>query len=197
MWQSVICCLLAGLLMWIPDWFGVMNVWTLLIPAALFFFGAGMLFPLATSGAMEPFPFLAGTAGALVGGLQNIGSGVLASLSAMLPQTGQGSLGLLMTLMGLLIVLCWLPLATRMSHQGSLFKLTSPQHRHQLHGRTMLLYQITHHPHMRRGVRIKRLIARTKHVVWRLLPSVRAQAMPVARLAATTRLRVFAATPFL
>ncbi|HDW7433137.1 TPA: multidrug efflux MFS transporter EmrD, partial [Escherichia coli] len=46
MWQSVICCLLAGLLMWIPDWFGVMNVWTLLIPAALFFFGAGMLFPL-------------------------------------------------------------------------------------------------------------------------------------------------------
>ena len=61
---------------------------------------------------------LAGTAGALVGGLQNIGSGVLASLSAMLPQTGQGSLGLLMTLMGLLIVLCWLPLATRMSHQG-------------------------------------------------------------------------------
>ncbi|EFN7418150.1 TPA: multidrug efflux MFS transporter EmrD, partial [Escherichia coli] len=49
---------------------------------------------------------------------QNIGSGVLASLSAMLPQTGQGSLGLLMTLMGLLIVLCWLPLATRMSHQG-------------------------------------------------------------------------------
>ena len=118
MWQSVICCLLAGLLMWIPDWFGVMNVWTLLVPAALFFFGAGMLFPLATSGAMEPFPFLAGTAGALVGGLQNIGSGVLASLSAMLPQTGQGSLGLLMTLMGLLIVLCWLPLATRMSHQG-------------------------------------------------------------------------------
>ncbi|EHC73236.1 Multidrug resistance protein D [Salmonella enterica subsp. enterica serovar Montevideo str. S5-403] len=118
MWQSVICCLLAGLMMWIPGWFGVMNVWTLLIPAALFFFGAGMLFPLATSGAMEPFPFLAGTAGALVGGLQNIGSGVLAWLSAMLPQTGQGSLGLLMTLMGLLILACWLPLASRISHQG-------------------------------------------------------------------------------
>ncbi|MBN6454509.1 multidrug efflux MFS transporter EmrD, partial [Escherichia coli] len=108
MWQSVICCLLAGLLMWLPDWFGVMNVWTLLVPAALFFFGAGMLFPLATSGAMEPFPFLAGTAGALVGGLQNIGSGVLASLSAMLPQTGQGSLGLLMTVMGGVLVLYWL-----------------------------------------------------------------------------------------
>ena len=78
------------------------------IPAALFFFGAGMLFPLATSGAMEPFPLLTGTAGALVGGVQNSGSGVLASLTAMMPQSGQGSLGLLMTLMGLLIVLCWL-----------------------------------------------------------------------------------------
>lgn len=60
MWQSVICCLLAGLLMWIPDWFGVMNVWTLLVPAALFFFGAGMLFPLATSGAMGAVPLPGG-----------------------------------------------------------------------------------------------------------------------------------------
>lgn len=56
MWQSVICCLLAGLMMWIPGLLGIMTVWTLLVPAALFFFGAGMLFPLATSGAMEPVP---------------------------------------------------------------------------------------------------------------------------------------------
>lgn len=91
---------------------------TLLIPAALFFFGAGMLFPLATSGAMEPFPFLAGTAGALVGGLQNIGSGVLAWLSAMLPQTGQGSLGTVDDPYGIADLACWLPLASRISHQG-------------------------------------------------------------------------------
>lgn len=113
MWQSVMSCLLAGILMWIPGWFGVMNIWTLLLPAALFFFGAGMLFPLATTGAMEPFPFLAGTAGALVGGLQNIGSGLLAWFSALLPQTGQGSLGMLMTAMSGVILLCWLPLAHR------------------------------------------------------------------------------------
>lgn len=36
MWQSVICCLIAGLLMWIPGWFGVMNIWTLLVPASVF-----------------------------------------------------------------------------------------------------------------------------------------------------------------
>lgn len=113
MWQSVISCLAAGVMMWIPGWFGIITIWTLVLPAALFFFGAGMLFPLATSGAMEPFPFLAGTAGALVGGLQNIGSGGLAWLSAHLPQNGQFSLGMLMTLAGLLILLCWLPLASR------------------------------------------------------------------------------------
>ncbi|CAM3278783.1 MULTISPECIES: multidrug efflux MFS transporter EmrD [Yersinia] len=117
MWHSVISCLLAGLMMWIPGWFGIMNIWTLIIPAALFFFGAGMLFPLATTGAMEPFPYLAGAAGALVGGLQNIGSGLTTWLSAMLPQSGQFSLGLLMFAMALLILLCWWPLSHRMQRQ--------------------------------------------------------------------------------
>ncbi|CAI2471539.1 Multidrug resistance protein D [Serratia ficaria] len=118
MWYSVISCLLAGLMMWIPGWFGVMNIWTLIVPAALFFFGAGMLFPLATTGAMEPFPYLAGAAGALVGGMQNMGSGLATWLSAMLPQTGQFSLGLLMFAMAVLILLCWWPLSNRMQHQG-------------------------------------------------------------------------------
>ena len=114
MWHAVLCCLLAGILMWIPGWLGFMNIWTLLIPAAVFFFGAGMLFPLATTGAMEPFPYLAGAAGALVGGLQNVGSGLATWLSAMLPQTGQFSLGMMMFLMSILILLCWLPIAHRM-----------------------------------------------------------------------------------
>lgn len=113
MWWSVNSCLLAGAMMWIPAWFGVMTIWTLVVPAALFFFGAGMLFPLATTGAMEPWPYMAGTAGALLGGLQNLGSGLAAWLSALLPQTGQFSLGMLMSAMALLILLCWLPLSRR------------------------------------------------------------------------------------
>ncbi|HHR5883346.1 TPA: multidrug efflux MFS transporter EmrD [Providencia alcalifaciens] len=116
MWQSVLICLAAGIMMWVPGWFGIMNTWTLLVPASIFFFGAGMLFPLATTGAMEPFPYLAGAAGALVGGLQNVGSGIATWVSALMPQNGQFSLGLLMFLMSMLVVLCWLPLARRMSH---------------------------------------------------------------------------------
>jgi len=111
MWHGVNSCLLAGLLMWMPAWFGVMNIWTLLVPAALFFFGAGMLFPLATSGAMEPYAWLAGTAGALIGGLQNLGSGVVAWLSAWLPQHDQSSIGLLMFTTSLVMLLCWWPLS--------------------------------------------------------------------------------------
>jgi len=72
-----------------------------------------MLFPLATTGAMEPWPSLAGTAGALLGGLQKLGSGLAAWVSALLPQNGQFSLGMLMFAMALLILLCWLPLSKR------------------------------------------------------------------------------------
>lgn len=111
MWYGVNSCLLAGLLMWIPAWFGVMNIWTLLVPAALFFFGAGMLFPLATSGAMEPYAWLAGSAGALIGGIQNLGSGVIAWLSALMPQHDQSSLGMLMFVTSLVMLLCWWPLS--------------------------------------------------------------------------------------
>lgn len=113
MWYAVNSCLLAGVMMWIPGWLGIMNLWTLIVPASLFFFGAGMLFPLATTGAMEPWPYMAGTAGALVGGLQNLGSGLVALLSALLPQSGQFSLGMLMFATALLILLCWLPLSKR------------------------------------------------------------------------------------
>ncbi|MCX2957418.1 multidrug efflux MFS transporter EmrD [Serratia symbiotica] len=119
MWHAVLSCLLAGLMMWTPSWFGVMNIWTLIVPATLFFFGAGMMFPLATTGAMEPFPYLAGAAGALVGGMQNLGSGLAAWFSATLPQTGQFSLGLLMFAMALLILLCWWPLSNRVQHQDN------------------------------------------------------------------------------
>jgi DHA1 family 2-module integral membrane pump EmrD-like MFS transporter len=112
-WYGVNSCLLAGIMMWIPAWFGVMNIWTLLVPASLFFFGAGMLFPLATSGAMEPYAWLAGTTGALIGGMQNLGSGVIAWLSAFLPQHDQFNLGMLMFITALLMLFCWWPLSKR------------------------------------------------------------------------------------
>ncbi|GHK36447.1 multidrug transporter EmrD [Escherichia coli] len=117
MWQSVICCLLAGLLMWIPDWFGVMNVWTLLVPAALFFSVPGCCFRWRPAARWNRSP--SGGHGWRAGRrsakhwFRRAGV-ALCDVAA----NRSGQPGLLMTLMGLLIVLCWLPLATRMSHQG-------------------------------------------------------------------------------
>ncbi|MCX2533849.1 multidrug efflux MFS transporter EmrD [Plesiomonas shigelloides] len=107
MWIAVSAALLAGFSMWLCGVLGMLSVYSLLIPAAMFFFAGGMLFPLATTGALNPFPLLAGTAGALVGGLQNMGSGITTWLSASLPMHGQTTLGLLMLSMAVLIVLNW------------------------------------------------------------------------------------------
>ncbi len=117
MWRSVICCLLAGLLMWIPDWFGVINVWTLLIPAALFFSVPGCCFHWLPAARWSRSPS-AGTAGAGRRSAKHwFRRAGVALCDVAANRSGQP--GLLMTLMGLLIVLCWLPLATRMSHQGA------------------------------------------------------------------------------
>lgn len=122
MWNAIFCCLFSSFIMWLPGWFGFMNVWSLLIPASLFFFGAGMLFPLATTGAMEPFPYLSGAAGALIGGFQNIGSGIVARISANLSHKGQFSLGMLMFLVSSLIFFLWWVLSFKVDENGFLKK---------------------------------------------------------------------------
>lgn len=108
MWIAIFCCLFSSVMMFLPGLFGFMNVWSLLIPASLFFFGAGMLFPLATTGAMESFPYLSGSAGAIIGGLQNIGSGITASISSRLSHTDQFSLGISMFFISFLILIFWI-----------------------------------------------------------------------------------------
>ncbi|MGL5728099.1 MAG: multidrug efflux MFS transporter EmrD [Plesiomonas sp.] len=117
MWIGVSAAVLAGFSMWACGALGILTVYSLLIPAAMFFFAGGMLFPLATTGALNPYPLLAGSAGALVGGLQNMGSGITTWLSASLPMHGQTTLGLLMLVMGLLIGLNWLLIVYRQRQQ--------------------------------------------------------------------------------
>lgn len=111
MWQASICCFLSGIFMWIPGWLGIIKLWTVLGPASLFFFGAGMLFPLATTGAMEPYKYMAGTAGALLGGIQNIGSSSIAFVSSFFPKNGQFTIGTITFIIGITILFCWIRLS--------------------------------------------------------------------------------------
>lgn len=101
MWQSVICCLLAGLLMWIPRLVWRDECLDAARSRRAVLFRCRDAVSAGDQRRDGAVPLLAGTAGALVGGLQNIGSGVLASLSAMLPQTGQGSFGVIDDLNGI------------------------------------------------------------------------------------------------
>ncbi|MDQ1237658.1 MAG: multidrug efflux system protein [Wigglesworthia glossinidia] len=112
MWRATIFCFLSGIFMWIPGLLGIIKIWTILAPASLFFFGAGMLFPLATTGAMEPYSYMAGTAGALLGGIQNTGSSLIAFILSFFSKNNeQFTLGVITFFIGLIILLCWIRLS--------------------------------------------------------------------------------------
>ena len=105
---AILLLFLGGTSMLIPGLLNYISVTLLIIPASLYFIAAGLLAPAATTGATDPFPKQAGTAGAIVGGMQNIGAGLITLLSAWLPQNNQLCLGTLMTLLAIVagFILC-------------------------------------------------------------------------------------------
>lgn len=107
---GIIFLALGSLIILVPGLLGVVNAASLVGGAAVYFIGSGILYPTATSCAIEPFPGQAGTAGAILGGMQNLGAGVVTLLAATFPMQGQLGLGIIMTLMVLIVALsfAWL-----------------------------------------------------------------------------------------
>jgi len=69
--------LLSGVLMIaIYKIYGI-RITGILLPGSLLFAGAGIILPTATTKAIDNFPTMSGTAGALIGGLQNFGGGII------------------------------------------------------------------------------------------------------------------------
>ena len=64
---------LGSLIILVPGLLGMVSAASLVGGAAVYFIGSGILYPTATSCAIEPFPGQAGTAGAILGGMQNLG----------------------------------------------------------------------------------------------------------------------------
>ena len=79
------------------------NAAIILIAASFYLGGGGLLFPAATTGAIEPFGHLAGTAGAVLGGVQNIGAGVATMISACIPQFSQLPMGAILLALAILM----------------------------------------------------------------------------------------------
>ncbi len=86
----------GALVVLIPGAFGHTTVLTLIGGATTYFLGAGILFPAATTGAVSPFPYHAGTAGAVLGGMQNLGAGLATMAASFMPADNQMPLGILM-----------------------------------------------------------------------------------------------------
>ncbi|MGR5175101.1 multidrug efflux MFS transporter EmrD [Vibrio parahaemolyticus] len=91
----------AGIVL-LPGLSGLTDAWTLTAGSTLYFLGAGVLFPAATTGALTPFPNHAGTGGAVLGGMQNLGAGLSTLGSSVIPATNQLPLGIIMLVMALL-----------------------------------------------------------------------------------------------
>ena len=81
---------------------GSTSALTLVGGATVYFLGAGVLFPAATTGALSPLPYHAGTGGAVLGGMQNLGAGLATLAASLIPTNNQMPLGALMLLMSVL-----------------------------------------------------------------------------------------------
>lgn len=102
---GLVAIMLGSLIVLIPGLFGHTTALTLIGGATIYFLGSGILFPAATTGALAPLPYHAGTGGAVLGGMQNLGAGVATLVASIIPTTDQMPLGALMLLMSVLALI--------------------------------------------------------------------------------------------
>lgn len=96
---------LGSVIVLIPGLFGQTTALTLIGGATVYFLGSGILFPAATTGALSPLPYHAGTGGAVLGGMQNLGAGLATLCASLVPAPNQLPLGVLMLLMSVLAMI--------------------------------------------------------------------------------------------
>jgi len=87
---------------------GAVSAWIVLVPVSVYLLGGGILFPAATTGALEPFPRRAGTAGAILGGFQNLGAGLFTALSAAIPQKNILPLSSILLVLSIVVVVAYI-----------------------------------------------------------------------------------------
>ena len=102
---GLVAIFIGSAIVLIPGLFGLTTALTLIGGATIYFLGAGILFPAATTGAISPFPYHAGTAGATLGGMQNLGAGIATLLASLFPAQNQMPLGILMMAMSVIAML--------------------------------------------------------------------------------------------
>ena len=80
-----------------------MKAWAIVVPALIFTFGAAFIFLNAFAKAFTPFGSIAGYAGALYGGTQQIGGGILGAIVSHTPDTSALPLSIIFIAIPLLV----------------------------------------------------------------------------------------------
>lgn len=112
---SCVILLFSGLMMVLLYFSSGISLLAIIVPGSIYFLGCGMIFPTATTRAIEIFPNIAGTAGALLGGMQNLGAGVLTATASLFPLRNQLPLAVLMSslaAMALIAIIMSMPRST-------------------------------------------------------------------------------------
>lgn len=94
--------ILSGILMLMGKVIIGINVWDIIIPVILFYFGSSFIWPNAFATAFTPFGKIAGYAGALYGFMQISGGAAIGAIISHLPTANQIPLALVMLIASLL-----------------------------------------------------------------------------------------------
>jgi len=90
--------LLGSVTMLMPGLYGYLSITSIVLPMVIFMLGVGITYPNTNMGALAPFTTIAGTAGALQGGLQMITSGILGIVLADIRNQTQLPLAVILTI---------------------------------------------------------------------------------------------------
>ena len=109
---------LAAVMMFIFGMMHIVSIWAIILPASIFFFGSGIIFPTATTKALEQLRLVSGTAGAICGGMQSVGAGLVVWVSSTIPVTTQLPLGGILVVLSIACV--WVKSAEKKSESSAL-----------------------------------------------------------------------------
>lgn len=98
---------LSGISLLLASWLGFISAYAIMISTSFFIIGGGLVYSNAMAGAFEPFPHIAGIAGALYGTLQVFGAFITSLIISALPRDNQATMAIIFIVLGSLGIMAY------------------------------------------------------------------------------------------